>query len=58
MAQRPTTRLGLASDMRAPTYEQRPGGSTKPARNRTRVEPAKVKSSKPAAHQVGRSPKK
>ena len=54
---RPTTRLGLASDMRAPAYEQR-AGSTKPQRNRVRLEPAKVKSTKPPAHQVGRSPKK
>lgn len=58
MAQRPTTRLGLASDMRAPAYEQRPGGSTKPARNRVQLKPGKVKTTKPKAHQVGRSSKK
>lgn len=55
-AQRPNTRLGLASDMPAKSYEQRPG-PTKPARNRVRVEPAKVKTAKPAAHQVARTKK-
>jgi hypothetical protein len=52
MKQRPTTRLGLASDMRAPAYEQR---ATKPARNRIRLEPGKVKTTKPKPHQVGRT---
>lgn len=48
---RPATRLGLGSHVPAEAYEQR----TKPARNRVRAEPAKVKTSKPRAHRVGRS---
>lgn len=53
---RPTGRLGLRSDMPAPSYEQR-SHSTKPARNRVRQSSTKAKSRKPAAHRVGRSPK-
>ena len=49
----PASRLGIATDMPAETYEHR----TKPARNRVRAKAIKPGSTKPRAHRVGRSKK-
>jgi hypothetical protein len=47
----PASRLGLAADMPAVTYDHR----TKPVRHRVKAKAVKPGSARPRAHRVGRS---